>query len=790
MNSGIKKRLLLWAVGAVATTNNCLAAPIPNEIMDIRFTETSEGVIADIITEKATTTPVRAVQSGEYYNIILPNFEKGTQTTFDTGSIVESVRLSTIPSSTNGDGYTKIQIKVPKGVVVKAKTTLINERLKAEINAKNNNSNQNFNNDSYYEEDFEDDYTTEEYSEYEYEPQSSTNKQNVTQNASPTSQIQTNSLPPQPPKDNSHEILLLLIGCVSVILLVVLLYIKGRNDMSMLCGDMDVDFTDDKAKETKKKEVKKKEKKEKNNKKINKKTIVGSSIQATSSDSNPLPPGVYEENNEDYKDSRTIVDIDSIYSNQNTTTAESTQTTIAEQQQEDYDVDEFLTSLVDNEDEETTSTENIIGAQRFEEVENVSETTSEQENPIDSLVDEVLSTQEMSFSLEDVEAIQKKLQADLSDDILNEVAKNLSTDKTPQIEKKLTQEPITLESFDKKYPDFSDARINELLKNKPKFNDIDKKVISDLMLAFEMSEDAIIEAKLRREKQEEENINYYESEQDFAFTLIKTEDVENLDDLVVLNENSYPDLDNADFTGDAILEEFTLIKPEEPSDSAPSLDDIENAMHNIQLTNMTEEEAAQYPQKPEPQIKDYSNDPILSEFHLIQPEVKNTEVDEHFTKTVFTSMEDIGAQFRALGIDFEEPAKETSAVTNPIESTSSTKEDTKVPEQSLEDEQPSLTSEDTIISEEAEENNIYAKYQIDDSTSLFISYYQGQTSLLGMKNDTICKLYDFEDGEIPSSLSAREAETTENGTRYIVRANKYKFVVENDPNSIKLVMAL
>ena len=152
-------------------------------------------------------------------------------------------------------------------------------------------------------------------------------------------------------------------------------------------------------------------------------------------------------------------------------------------------------------------------------------------------------------------------------------------------------------------------------------------------------------------------------------------------------------------------------------------------------------------------------------------------------------MEDIGAQFRALGIDFDEPAKETTSVTNPIETSNTVKEDV-ILEQNTEITQPSLTNEDMTITTEPEEDNIYAKYQIDDSTSLFISYYQGQTSLLGMKNNTISKLYDFEDGEIPSTISAREAETTENGTRYIVRANKYKFVVENASDNIKLVMAL
>lgn len=815
MNSGIKKRLLLWAMIAVATTSCCFAAPLPNEIMDIRFIETSNGIIADIITEKATTTPVRAVKSGEYYNIILPNFDKGKYSTFATNDLIESVRVSSVPASANGEGYTKIQIKVTNGVNVTAKTTLITQEIKDQIAQKDSllgRNNSSIEDSTSYEDDSEE-YYEEEYYEEDDEPTttqavSKTPSSTTSTYSQPTQQQSPQfTPPPMPEKDNSHEILLWLIGGGFVFLLVVLLYIKGRNEMNSLCGDMDVDFSPE---EKKKKKDSKKSSAKKKTQSTKRSYIDFDNVDADIARSVPSgapqnkPPGAYEEDD----DTHTIVDIDSIYSSQ----ASSTPTVEPKHHEEDYDVDDFLSSFVDEDDNSqqyeteeppqvfgnSNSSEQVIESDTKDNDEE--ETSPELENPIDSLVDEVLSTQEMNFSEEDFENIQKKLQADLSEELLDNITETKTTKQKEEKTAKSSHTPMTLKDFDKIYPDFSDEKIKELLKSKPKFNDIDKKVITDLMTAIEMSEDAILEAKLRRDLQEEENINYYESEQDFAFTLIKTEDVQNLDELVVLDNNLYPDLDNTDFSGDAIFEEFSLIKPDIPSDEAPSIEDIENAMNNIELISMTEEEAAQYPQKPEPEIKDYSDDPILSEFHLIQPEVQKTEVDEHFTKTVFTSMEDIGAQFRALGIDFDDTQQTTqppeesvsqTVATNPIENTTvSTDTISLEPEVSTTEEPPTQTSNTGMTTPNFEETDVYAKYKINDTTELFISYYQGQTSLLAMKNGAISKLYDFEDGEIPSSISAREAETTETGTRYIVRANKYKFVIETGSNDIKMVMAL
>ena len=88
------------------------------------------------------------------------------------------------------------------------------------------------------------------------------------------------------------------------------------------------------------------------------------------------------------------------------------------------------------------------------------------------------------------------------------------------------------------------------------------------------------------------------------------------------------------FSGDSILDEFKFVQTEPVEeeiydDSAPSIEDIERAMNEIKLSAMSEDEAAQYPEKP---VHELEEDPILSEFHLLKPEVEEVEVDEEPVK--------------------------------------------------------------------------------------------------------------------------------------------------------------
>ena len=132
MNSGIKKRLLVWATTAVVTAGSCCAQIFANKILDIKFEESSNNIVANIITDKNTTVPIRATKSGQYYNIILPNFDKGSKVSYSPGGAIESVKLTTVQSSESGS-YTKIQIKASQGIPIIAKSTTATAEMRKEL---------------------------------------------------------------------------------------------------------------------------------------------------------------------------------------------------------------------------------------------------------------------------------------------------------------------------------------------------------------------------------------------------------------------------------------------------------------------------------------------------------------------------------------------------------------------------------------------------------------------------------------------------------------------------------
>lgn len=822
MNSGIKKRLLIWAAAAVVTAGSCCAQVFSNKILDIQFEESSDGIVANIITDKQSKVPVRATKSGDYYNIILPDFDKGANANYSPGGAVESVRLMTVPSS-GGGSYTKIQIKAAPGFIVKAKSTVVTDSKRMELDLKKRYEKDvfeptsqeelsNSKSDKDEEEIYEEDFSYEE--EIVDDKKSYATSKNVPEPSSVVSETSEDKELVNKPvskgiktaKTPLYEKLLWAIGVFSILSVVAVLYLKGRQEMDTICGDMSVDISDEtkiaEKKKAKQKALEEKERKiqekkealekkqlEKELERLRKeaarkekkssavaKTVV---VEATPSDENPVTTVVQK-----------------VEALNNSVVIEPKVETVEQiippaSEDNDYDVHDFLSSFVDTDDE--VENEEVSSVQVKKTDDNVENNASESDsesvesnNLIDDLIDEVISTQEMVFNDADMAIIQERLKADLSQEMLEDLTQALSANILhEEVEQEPELPPMTLEEFDALYPEWSEEVIEQLLSSGIKFNDVDLDVIKNALSSFEIPEAAILDARLQRDLQEKENIDYYESEHDFAFTLIKPQEVQDLDELIVVKNDEYPDLDKADFSNDSILQEFSFVKPEAPeteafSDEAPSVEDIERAMQGLNSALDSENNQEQGNEDK------YANDPILSEFHLVQTEEDAPKADEHFTTTVFTSMEDISAQFKALGIDFDSDSEggqlEAGGAQNVVvESEVANVAEGSVNPQVVENDERSIN---------LGELEIYTKYSINDSIELFIAYYNGKTSLLGRKNSSISELYEFEDGKIPDSLSAREAEVTENAIRYIVRADRLKFVIEVTEDAVYPVMAL
>ncbi len=848
MNSGgIKKRIWVLLSAVVMSISSTYAATTDNKIINLKLFENNSLVRIVIITEKTYTGTVKAVKSGEYYNVILPNLGNGINEAYKpTTPNVDFIKVTTLPSSTGSGSYTRVSIKAAPGVIVFAEARAANPEDLANIEQQNQQKNEEqqrlleeqrnreqqsdfeTENDTIYEE--EENIEEDEYIEEPETPQ-----------PQPETKTEANEPSPPPPQaappvkqtrplstGHTSEILYILIGTAAILLVVILLYIKGKDKIQELCGDMNINIDDNKkAKENKTQKNKQTKPKAKQESPIG---MIDLDYSYNSSKKETARTSTISQNEETEE---TVIDLDEIYAGPKTPVltskiepdnTEQTNTGTnnlgnnnISPDTEDEDIDDFLSAFVDEEDEEyvdnqtatsnsTTKPNDINSEDPALQNENITDnpeninlqtdipednlktqlaadtTINNEDNPIDNLIDDVITTQNMSFTDSDIDAITTKLQADMSSEIMQTL---------PERANETPHQKLTVEEFDKKYPLLSDNEINNIINNKNiKFNDIDINVIFSPITSYEMSEDAILEAKLRKERVDEENIQYYENEQDFAFTLIKTQDVQNPDELVVLDNNVYPDLENVDFSNDDIFKEFSFAKPDFPdmpnSDTAPTTEDIDNAIaHEMEMINKQKqfEENKQQEQAPS------DNDPILSEFKLIKPEIEVPRSDEHFSTTIFTSMDDIEAQFKALGVEFSSDETEEPAMlnqTNPAAEIVEPSEENNMQQQEL-----STITTDTTDEKMQSDEQIYASCNIDFSTELYITSYENHISLIGMKNGTITKLYDFNNGEIPKKLTARKAEETENGSiRYIVRADKEKFVIDISDNDIKMVLAL
>lgn len=128
MNSGgIKKRIWVLLSAVVMSISSTYAATTDNKIINLKLFENNSLVRIVIITEKTYTGTVKAVKSGEYYNVILPNLGNGINEAYKpTTPNVDFIKVTTLPSSTGSGSYTRVSIKAAPGVIVFAEARAAN----------------------------------------------------------------------------------------------------------------------------------------------------------------------------------------------------------------------------------------------------------------------------------------------------------------------------------------------------------------------------------------------------------------------------------------------------------------------------------------------------------------------------------------------------------------------------------------------------------------------------------------------------------------------------------------
>ena len=235
------------------------------------------------------------------------------------------------------------------------------------------------------------------------------------------------------------------------------------------------------------------------------------------------------------------------------------------------------------------------------------------------------------------------------------------------------------------------------------------------------------------------------------------------------------------------MSEFTLIAPEKPNytdelDLSPrlTLEDLLGETESV-VSEATYDAVD-------------SNDENFVELEETTPEVSHFMEEMDSTSNTL-NIEEIEEQFKALGLDLSDKTPSTTENTE-LEATSidlpdsielnETTEELALSNYTGAEETTNFESTD-FSSSDAE---ILAKCPVDATTSLYIAKYEDKNVLVGAKNDTIKPLYELPKETPTSNISVRMTETTEDKTRYIVRINKFKSVIEVSEEDIELVLVL
>ena len=393
-----------------------------------------------------TISPVK--KDATTYVIMLPETNSKMSSTPELAGDVESVNVRTMPYTTSSKGYTKITIKTAPNSMLTAQKALYIPDKSAETEAETNavpQSQPSLESVSPITRDktnaVDDNYGSErartnenssnngvsqtapvdiKKSVKQFEPNKESDSQESINNL-------TNSSLPTETSDSTHsnDILLLVLAVMLVVALCVYFYIRAREKMAALVGEQP-DFSDDESDKKKKLEKKQASKRKQINSAIRKLDKMYS--QPTKMPVNdimvePTIPIVQKTVNEVEPQVDNIVDLDELF-------------------QEKTNPSEVKVDTLETADEENSALEDFLSGFSFDES-NFLENEEEQKAFDEELYEKFINDKNLKFSKSDVEKIEKLLNSEISDETMKNIE---SFTVTNPIEKKPSKREM-LENF-------------------------------------------------------------------------------------------------------------------------------------------------------------------------------------------------------------------------------------------------------------------------------------------------------------------------------------------------------
>ena len=393
-----------------------------------------------------TISPVK--KDATTYVIMLPETNSKMSSTPELAGDVESVNVRTMPYTTSSKGYTKITIKTAPNSMLTAQKALYIPDKSAETEAETNavpQSQPSLESVSPITRDktnaVDDNYGSErartnenssnngvsqtapvdiKKSVKQFEPNKESDSQESINNL-------TNSSLPTETSDSTHsnDILLLVLAVMLVVALCVYFYIRAREKMAALVGEQP-DFSDDesdKKKKLEKKQASKRKQIKSAIRKLDKMYSQPTKMPVNDIMVEPTIPIVQKTVNEVEPQVDNIVDLDELF-------------------QEKTNPSEVKVDTLETADEENSALEDFLSGFSFDES-NFLENEEEQKAFDEELYEKFINDENLKFSKSDVEKIEKLLNSEISDETMKNIE---SFTVTNPIEKKPSKREM-LENF-------------------------------------------------------------------------------------------------------------------------------------------------------------------------------------------------------------------------------------------------------------------------------------------------------------------------------------------------------
>ena len=444
-----KRTIALVLASVITVVGAFGAENYKNSLMSLKFESGSNGAVNMTLLTKRnyeqTISPVK--KDATTYVIMLPETNSKMPSNPELAGDVESVNVRTMPYTTSSKGYTKITIKTAPNVMLTAQKALYIPDKSAETEAETNavpqpqpslESVSPINKDRT---DAVDDYGSErartnensssngvsqtapvdiKKSVKQFEPNKESDSQESINNL-------TNSSLPTETSDSTHsnDILLLVLAAILVVTLCVYFYIRAREKMAALVGEQP-DFSDDesdKKKKLEKKQASKRKQIKSEIRKLDKMYSKPMKMPVNDIMVEPTIPIAQKTVNEVEPQVDNIVDLDELF-------------------QEKTNPSEVKVDTLETDEEENSALEDFLSGFSFDES-NFLENEEEQKAFDEELYEKFINDENLKFSKSDIEKIEKLLNSEISDETMKNIE---SFAVTNPIEKKPSKREM-LENF-------------------------------------------------------------------------------------------------------------------------------------------------------------------------------------------------------------------------------------------------------------------------------------------------------------------------------------------------------